>query len=316
MPLQLYATNTLGGFYTNNELSKSLRYVAQPQMRFRAAVQVKGAKGARAGDLLYFDKNRNLQTAGAALSETSTIPETQFPIGRGTMTLTEYGNAIPWTGKLESLSEFDAEDAVQVALKNDQVKVLDSQAAIQFTSGQFKEVLAATNSVNISSNGTASATANSNLTAANWRTICNRMRRDNIPFYDGSSYMVIGSVELISGMHADAATAGFVDSAKYTGEYASRLFSGEVGRFYMGRFVEETNVLPNNLGTNTVFGGGVAFGADAVMEGVAVPVEFRQKVPTDYGRSQGLAWYALLGWQKIWDETTDGDERCVHITSL
>ena len=69
-------------------------------MRSRAAVQVKGAKGARAGDLLYFDKNRNLQTAGAALSETSTIPETQFLIGRGTMTITEYGEYVavlkPW----------------------------------------------------------------------------------------------------------------------------------------------------------------------------------------------------------------------------
>ena len=316
MPLQLYATNTLGGFWTNNELSEKLRYVSQPQMRFRAAVQAKGAKGARRGDLLYFDKNRNVDTAGAQLTETSTIPETQFLIGRGTMTLQEFGLAIPWTGKLETLSEFDAEDAVMVALKNDQVKVLDSQAGNQFTSAEFKAVMASTASVNFQRAGTASATANANLTAANWRTVCNQMRKDNIPFYDGSAYMVLGSVELISGMHADAATAGFVDVAKYTGEYASRLFSGEVGRFYQGRFVEETNYFSNTLGSSSVNGGGVAFGADAVMEGVATPVEFRQKVPTDYGRSQGLAWYALLGWQKVWDETTDADERIVHITSL
>ena len=128
--------------------------------------------------------------------------------------------------------------------------------------------------------------------------------------------MVIGSVELISGMHADAATAGFVDSAKYTGEYASRLFSGEVGRFYMGRFVEETSFFSNTLGSSSNVGGGVAFGKDAVMEGVAVPEEIRIKVATDYGRSQGMAWYFMGGWQRIWDHSTDTDERIVHIGSL
>jgi len=313
---QLFGTNSLGGFYTNNELSRQMRTVSQSMKRFRAAVKVKGAKGARTGNLLYFDKNRNVATSGGQLTETNTIPETNYPIAQGTLTLNEFGLAIPWTGRLETLSEFDIEDAVQVALKNDAAKVLDSQAGAQFTSADFKAVFASTASVNFQRAGTASATSNSNLTAANWRTLSNQMRKDNIPFYDGSSYMVIGSVELISGMHADAATAGFVDSAKYTGEYASRLFSGEVGRFYMGRFVEETNYLPNTLGTGSAFGAGVAFGDDAVMEGVAQPEELRQKVPTDYGRSQGLAWYALMGWQKVWNETTDADERCVHITSL
>lgn len=38
-------------------------------------------------------------------------------------------------------------------------------------------------------------------------------------------------------------------------------------------------------------------------------------MPTDYGRSEGLAWYALLGWARIWDETNDGDERIVRIAS-
>lgn len=316
MPLQLWATQSLGGFWSNNEFSKQFRAVAQPNMRLRAAVQIKGAKGAKRGDLLFFDKRGNVQTPGAALTETNTVPETQFLTRQGTLTITEYGLAVPWTGKLETLSEFDAEDSVQGALKDDATKVLDSQAGIQFTSAQFKAVFASTASVNIQSAGTASATANSNLTAANWRTVCNRMRRENIPFYDGSSYMVIGSVELISGMHADAATAGFVDTAKYTGEYASRLFSGEVGRFYMGRFVEETSFFPNTLGTGSAFGAGVAFGKDAVMEGVAIPEEIRVKVPTDYGRSQGMAWYFLGGWQKIWDETNDTDERIFHFTSL
>ena len=88
---QLFGTNSLGGFYTNNELSRQMRTVAQPMKRFRAAVKVKGAKGAGRGNLLYFDKNRNVATSGGQLTETNTIPETNYPIAQGTLTLNEYG---------------------------------------------------------------------------------------------------------------------------------------------------------------------------------------------------------------------------------
>lgn len=316
MPGQLYGVNTLGGFTTNNELSKQMRVVAQPLKRFRQFVQVKGAKGKNRGDKLFYDKYQNVQTQGTTLTETTPIPETNFIIKQGTLSITEYGNAIPWTGKLEALTEQDVNNAVTTALRNDYAKVLDSAAAAQFTSAEFKAVMVTTASVNYQRAGTASATATADLTGANWRTICDQMRKDIIPFYDGSSYMVIGSVNLLSGFYNDVSTAGFVDVSKYTSEFAGQLFRGEIGRYYMGRFMEETDFLPNNIGNGTTHGGGVAFGADAMMEGVAIPEELRQKVPTDYGRSQGLAWYFLGGWQKIWDETNDADERIVHITSL
>ena len=77
---QVFGTNSLGGFYQNNELSKQLRLVAQPMKRFRSFVQVKGAKGAHKGRHLLYDKNRDLSTHGNTLNETSTIPETNFTV--------------------------------------------------------------------------------------------------------------------------------------------------------------------------------------------------------------------------------------------
>jgi hypothetical protein len=38
------------------------------------------------------------------------------------------------------------------------------------------------------------------------------------------------------------------------------------------------------------------FGADTVCEAVHTPEEIRAKIPDDYGRSKGIAWYALLGY--------------------
>ena len=58
------------------------------------------------------------------------------------------------------------------------------------------------------------------------------------------------------------------------------------------------------------------FGADSVREGVAIPEEIRIDIPKDFGRDQGIAWYALLGWEKTWDFTTDGQTTIIHVTSL
>ena len=313
---QLFSTNSLGGLWNNNELSAQLRLVAQPLKRFRAFVSVKGAKGAGKGRLLLFDKNRDLSTHGAQLNETTTVPETNLTIGQGTLTLNEYGQAVPWTGFLKQLSEFDVEDAVMVGLKNSMARYLDSQCAAIFTSGEFKAALVSTASVNLQTAGTFSATATADLSGFNWRYIADQMRINNIPFVDGSNYVCIGSVKLISGLFNDTASSGFVDVQKYIGEFAGQIVRGERGSYYMGRFIEETNYLSNTIGNGSAYGAGVAFGNDAVAEGIARPEELVQKVPTDYGRSQGLAWLATIGWAKIWDNTNDGDERIVHIASL
>ena len=52
---------------------------------------------------------------------------------------------------------------------------------------------------------------------------------------------------------------------KYTGEFAGQIVRGERGSYYMGRFIEETNFLPSNIGNASAYGGGVAFGDDAVI---------------------------------------------------
>lgn len=319
MPTQLFGTNSLGGFFTNNELSLQLRIKAQPLKRFRQFVQIKGAKGARRGNKVYFDKLQPVVTAAATggLSETATIPETNFTINQGTLTILEFGNAIAFTNQLVALSELDVDNSVVQSLMNDMAITLDSVAGAQFKTSDLVYVATTSNSINVTTSGVASSTASSNLNGTNWRLICDDMRKKNIPFYDGQSYVVICSVGAMSGFFSDAGTSGgFVDVTKYTETLSEYLYRGEVGRYYMGRFVEETNTLANLAGTSTTSGEACAVGFDAVMEGVAIPEELREKVPTDYGRSQGIAWYALLGFQKIWNQATDGSERIGHITSL
>jgi hypothetical protein len=60
------------------------------------------------------------------------MPETNFTISQGTMTITEYGNSVPYTGKLDDLSEHPVKEIIAKVLKNDAKKAFDIAAEAQF----------------------------------------------------------------------------------------------------------------------------------------------------------------------------------------
>jgi hypothetical protein len=131
----------------------------------------------------------------------------------------------------------------------------------------------------------------------------------------GSTYVCIASVSALSGLHADAGTGGWIDISKYTDMFAKNIFNGEVGTFYNCRFVEETGYFSNTIGSGSTHGQAVFFGADNVYEAVAIPEEVRMKTSLDYGRDLGIAWYALLGFKKVWDYAVDTEQHIVYVTS-
>lgn len=316
MPGQVYSVSSLGGVMSQPYLSQKLRSIAQPLFRWRQFVDAKEAIGKNRGDTFLFDKTQNVQTQGGVLVETNTIPETQFITNQGTCVITEYGNSVPFTQKLENMAQFQIEPLTEQKLRDDMVKVLESACGAQYVAGEFIAVQTATNSVIFTTNGTASATAASNLTAANTRSIVDFMTKKFIPKYDGRNYICVAGVGALSGMHADSATGGWVDISKYTVTFAPNIFAGEVGEFYKTRFVEETGYLSNAIGSSTLYGQACFFGNDQVYEAVAIPEEIRVKIPMDFGRDMGLAWYSLLGFKIVWNYTVDTEQHIVYVTSL
>ena len=314
---QVWATANLGGNHAQPRLTERLRHNAQPLFKLRQFIDAQEAIGKGSGDTFNFAKAGNVQTQGGTLVETSTIPETQFITNIGTATINEYGNSVPWTGKVDALGQFEIPATTERKLRDDLVKVLESAAGAQYAASDYIAVMSATNNVVFTTDGTATATANSNLTGANVRSIVDYMRRSPqlIPMYDGENYICVSSVTALSGLHADTAAGGWQDISKYTEAQVTNVFAGTVGRFYKTIFVEETGYLSDTIGTNTAFGQAVFFGADAVYEAVSIPEEIRTKIPQDFGRDQGLAWYALLGFQKVWEFDVDGEEHIVFVTS-
>lgn len=297
---QVWAVNSLGGFFYAQNLSQELREALQPMERFRQFCDVKNAAGKNKGETFTWDVVSNVATAGGTLVETNTIPETQFTITQATLTINEAGNAVPYSGKLEALSQFAVRQPVMNALKNDANKFLDRAAAAQFNNCKLRYVGTSASGSAITTNGTATATNTSALNTTHIKAIVDYMKERNIPAYVADDYMCLAWPSTFRSLKNSLETLH-----QYTETGLKMIFNGEIGRYESIRFTEQTNVakgISTDGGqTGTAWTGANSdwayfFGEDTVAEGVAIPLEMRAKIPTDYGRSKGVAWYWLGGY--------------------
>jgi N4-gp56 family major capsid protein len=308
MASQLWAVNTLGGYFYSLNLSDELRQSVQPMVKFRQFCDVKDAsqQGKKKGEAFTWDVVSNIATQGSSMLETNTMPESNFTITQGTLTITEYGNSIPYSGKLEDLGKFSVRDTVMKVLKNDATKVMDCAAHQQFNRTPLRVVGTASASVSLTTNGTATSTNSRALNKDHVKAIVDLMKERNIPAYTGDDYYALGWPTTFRTLKNDLETIH-----QYTESGLTMIMNGEIGRYENVRFVEQTNIPKGGAANSTTFNPftNVAdawdnalsdwvffFGEDTVAEGIAVPEEIRAKIPTDYGRSKGVAWYSLNGF--------------------
>lgn len=308
MSSQLWAVNTLGGYFYSLNLSDELRQALQPMCKFRQFADVKDAsqQGKKKGDTFTWDIVSNVATQGGSLTETNTMPETNFTISQGTLTITEYGNSVPYSGKLEDLGKFSVKDTVMKALKNDAMKVMDAAAHQQFNRTLLRVVGTSSTTVSLSTNGTATGTNSQAYNTNHAKLIVDAMKERNIPAYSGDDYYAIGWPTTFRTLKNSLETLH-----QYTEKGLTMIMNGEIGRYENTRYVEQTNIPRGGAADSTTFNGftntsdawngGFSdwiffLGEDTVAEGVATPEEIRAKIPTDYGRSKGVAWYSLNGF--------------------
>jgi N4-gp56 family major capsid protein len=292
---QVWLTNSLGGYMWSPNLSKVLRMALQPLVKFRQFADIKDAavQGKGKGDTFHWNVYQNIATQGTVLTEGTAIPQSNFTIVQGTMTITEYGNSVPYTGKLDDLSEHPVREIVQKVLKNDAKKALDQAAYDQFNATPLRVIPTAgtdTAAVTLYTNGTVTGTNNVALGKAHVKNIVDTMKERNIPPYEGDDYFAIAHPTTLRNFKND------LESMKvYVQEGFQMIMNGEIGRYESTRFIEQTNIAKETF-VNAKSNWAYFFGADTVAEGIAVPEEMRGMIPQDYGRSRGIAWYYLGGF--------------------
>ena len=307
---QLFAVNSLGGFYSAFNLSKELRQGVQATSKFRQFCDLRDVFGkvSRTGQTFTWDTVPMMSRANRALSETNTIPQGNHTVYQGTLTMSERGFSVPYTEALEALSSITVRQPIMRVLKYDALCDIDSLAHQQFNRTPARVAATATgDSVTLTTNSTATLTVSQKLSWINHKSVVDLMKGRNVPFYTDRDYYMIARPGGLRGLKD-----GIEAIHQYTETGLDMIMNGEIGRAEDTRVVEQTVVPAGGAADSTTFDSftdtadawnataapdwAFYFGADTVCEAVETMEEIRAKIPDDYGRSKGIAWYALLGY--------------------
>lgn len=298
---QVWATSSLGGFMYSDNLSRVLRTAVQPLVKFRQFADIKDAaiQDKKKGDTFHWNIYEDVVTQGTTLTEGTAMPQTNFTVRQGTMTIGEAGNSVPYTSKLDDLSEHPVKEIIGKVLKNDAKKFFDLTAHTEFNRALLRVVPTAGTSataVTLYTNGTVTGTNNVALGKDHVKAIVDLMKERNIPPYLNDDYMSLARPSTYRQLKNDLESIH-----QYVDQGFRMILNGEIGRYEGVRFVEQTNILKGltNNGTawlNAKSDWAYFFGQDTVAEGIVTPEEMRGAIPSDFGRSMGIAWYYLGGF--------------------
>lgn len=313
---QIWSVADEGGYLWAPNLSEYLRLQNLPVVKWRQLCDVrendadgKPLVGKGRGEKWYWNVFTKLSSKGRALDETERMPETGFKVTQYSGTMTEYGQAVPYTGKLDDLSEQPIKEIIRKLLKIDVAETFDVAAWTQFnqtplwvqaTSGT------STTAVTTGTDGIPTVANNVAFGKGHVEPISTFMKERGIPAYEAGDYLAVGRPSAFIQLKSDLESI-----QTYTETGLAQIKNGEIGRYRGIRFIEQTHIPAGGAydsttynpqdGTADAWNNGKSdwiyfMGADTVAEGIAVPEEIRGKIPDDYGRGRGIAWFALEGF--------------------
>jgi len=304
----------------SDELSDVLRTALQPMTRFRQHSDAKDAtdKGLNAGDKFYWNVYSDVGTQGRELAEDKAMPETKYTITQNSLTIQEVGNSVPYSGKLDNFSKHPVKEVINKVLKNDANKGLDIKAHAQFNATPLTVAPASgtsTTAVTLETTGTCTVTNNVAMRNGHVKAIVDIMKERNIPMFNGQDYFSVAWPTTYRTFKNDLESIH-----QYVSEGFRMIMNGEIGRYEGVRFIEQTQIPKGGAEDSTTWNPYTStadawnnalsdwaffFGEDTVAEGIVIPEEMRGKIPSDYGRSKGVAWYGLIGYGLVHSAAAD-----------
>lgn len=304
---QIFATGSLGGLFDGKNLTDELLKGNMATQKFRQFADIKNAWNTkRSGETFTWDLVPMMSRGNRSLTETSTMPQGNTTVLQGTLTISERGFSVPYTGKLEKLAQIAVRKPIMDVLKYDASCDLDALAHEQFNRTALRVTGTSSTSITLSTGGTATATNSQAFNSTHAKLICDLMKDRNIRPYTGQDYYAIARHGALRTFKNNLESLH-----QYTETGLTMIMNGETGRYEQTRYVEQTSIPSGGAADSTTFNaftdtadawnGGFSdwiffFGADTVAEGVNTPEEIRFKEVTDYNRSKGVAWYYLGGF--------------------
>jgi len=169
------------------------------------------------------------------------MPRTNFTIRQGTLSITEYGNSVPYTGKLDDLSKQPVTEIIHKVLKVDAKETFDGAAHAQFNRTVLRVSPSGGNSttaVVVTTDGSTGVTTNNvALGKDHVKAIVDVMKERNIPPYLNDDYYAIAWPTTFRSMkNSLEALHQYIESG------FRHIANGEIGRYEGVRFCEQTHV--------------------------------------------------------------------------
>jgi N4-gp56 family major capsid protein len=309
------------GFITFPRLSKTLRVNAQPMMRLKQFARSEPAIGAEGGETVNYSKLGNLadEYATTPLSENNPIRETSISVRQGTLTVQEWGIAVPYTRKVDELADFKPGNIYQIALKNHMAKTINYRCYVALTSTWCKYTATGSDSsptATIAGDGVSTTVARK-LQGWDIRNAkkflvdqCNAPGI-NSNASDGPDFefaFIAGETVMMTLMEDATVNTGIAASqnAAYMGKgEQSPLLSGRLGTYVGVLFVKDNQAFAPVVGAANHAGEAVMIAYDSLILKTSVLPGIVSKTPTDYGRSRGVAWYGIFEADLPWGDNTD-----------
>ena len=311
--------------------SKEILFQAMPVLRFEQFAVKKTELGVMPGLTVNFMRYNNLSVddyAGAELVEGVRMDPVALSASQIQITVKEQGKSVAVTELLLNASFDDVMASSSRLLGRHMAQSMDVQArntlyspGVPFGGGAAvapsvifgRTAAASRGSLSPYDAGTlGTASAPGYLSPAAVKDAVEVLAGQNIPRL-GDTYVCF--------VHPSQSRAlrdwpEFIEVTKYAAP--GNFMLGEIGRLYDVVFIETTQVLKGQAGTDVVdldpSSGGyqdpiadsysaIMIGDNAFGQAIALPVELRDGGVIDFGREHGLAWYAIWGFGVITAES-------------
>lgn len=290
-----------------NELNEEVRLEAQPTMAFSQSLLGPDGKaiGFKKGDTVQYDYYPDLDDEGGELVEYEEVPSTGFTPVKVSYQIKEWGSSLAYRDSLEKLARLDIADVHVTSLINSYKRLQNAQAYAEYVKTDWKYCFLSTTNEFVTG-GTLSGTQNEDLSLDNLRGLVAKALVNNIPFYDGESFLYVTGPESSSALEGDTNVTNLLKE-----DSGRAALNGELGRIARARIVIDNHKIAKSTG---VYDEGLLVGADAVLYDVAEAMHLETEV-RDLGRFKKLGYLELSGYHKIMDQTSHAKEHIIHVTT-
>ena len=258
----------------------------------RSVADVRPVALTNPGTTLKFAVYANLAAATTALTETSDVtPVALANPSQVTVTVTEYGNAVEQTEKVNMATFSSIDTMIGDAIAYNAADTLDQLVATALTSGTVVKYGGSRTS-------TATLTASDVLSTSMLRKAQTELLEANAQPRVGDLYTLFIHPRQAFDLRAETGSGGFVDIHKYTTENVGNLLTGTIGVLEGFQVVQTSRVPSTTSGASsaTVYSA-VAVGKEALLEANVYDVQTVVAPQIDIlRRKSALGWKYFGGW--------------------